>query len=134
MIETNRRDDAQKRMHHVGRIEPPTEPGLDHRDIDILIGKILKHQRDGEFEKRQREARILVDRAQLLDVIEHPARGDLGAIDAGALRQIDQMRFGVEANAQTRGAQAAIEHRGHASLCPWCRRYERRAIADEGYR
>ena len=72
-------------MHHIGRIEPPAEPGLDDGDIDILIGEILEHQRDGEFEKRQREAGMLIDGAQPLDVIEHPSRRDLGAIDARAL-------------------------------------------------
>ena len=57
MIETDRRDHAQQRVHDVGRIEPPAQARFDHRDIDLGLGEVEEHQRDGEFKERQRQIR-----------------------------------------------------------------------------
>src|SRR6266446_9452312 len=54
MIESDRRDHAQNRRDHVGRIEPSPESGFDYRDIDTSIGEIRKHHRNRELEERRR--------------------------------------------------------------------------------
>ena len=45
VIEADRSDDAQKRMHYVGGIEAPAESGLDDGDIDIFIRAFLLSRR-----------------------------------------------------------------------------------------
>ena len=116
VIETDRRDYAQNRRHHIGRIEPPAEPRLDHRALDARLGEVQEHHRHRELEKRERQPRAVVNCAQPLDIIQHLRRRNFGAGDERPLRQVYQVRLGVESGAVAGGAEATVEHRGHRTF------------------
>ena len=116
VVKADRGYHADQRRHHVGRVQAPAKPGLDNREIDRGLGEIQEHQRDRELEKREREIRALVNRTQPLDILQHQPRRHLGAVDPGALGQMNQVGLGVEAAAYSSRAHDRVEHRGHRPL------------------
>src|SRR5208283_5273628 len=69
-----------------------------------------------EFEEGERHAGAVVNRAQPLDVVEHPCCGNFGARDSRPLRKVHQMRLGVQPGAKAGRTEAAVEHRGDRAL------------------
>src|SRR5579862_5056801 len=116
VIETDRRNHAQNRRHYVGRIKPPAKARLDDRYIDVLFGEVQEHHRDGELEKRERKAGAIVNRAQPLDIVEHQRGRNLSSRNPRSLREINQVRLGIESRPITGRAQTTIEHRGDRAL------------------
>src|SRR5262249_54102303 len=92
------------------------QTGFDYGYVHTNLGKIQKHQSDGEFEERQRQPCTLVDVTQPLYIVQHYWRSHLGTVNTGPLGQVHQMRFGVQAASEACRAETSIEHRSDRAL------------------
>src|SRR5260370_37036837 len=56
VVEADRGYYAEQRPQDVSRIEPSAQTGFNHRDVNCGLGKIEKHQGDGDFKKGESQA------------------------------------------------------------------------------
>ena len=98
MVEPNRGNGRDDRMHHVGRVESSAEPDFDHRDVHRRAPEQLEPDRGGDLEEGGVRVEDAVRAQGLDDVANVCHRGDecapidRAAADDEALLEADQMR------------------------------------------
>lgn len=99
VLELDRRDRRNLGRDHVGRVQAPAQPNLDHANVDRLVREIAEAHRGGQFKERGRAEFPLQSRRGLGDAVQVHAevrRRHLARADAETLAQVDQVGAGVE--------------------------------------
>ncbi len=116
VIAADRRHDGHRGIDYVGGIEPSPEADLDDRSIHTPAGEMQKGHDGEDFEEGQIDAAGRRSGPDVGGKADHFRGLDFLRADANALRQVDQVRRGVEADPVPGGAQHRVHHRGDRTL------------------
>ena len=86
------RNHANVRADHIGGVEPPSEPHLDHGNIHPFPGEVQKGHDGRELEERQAQGRLSRSIGDLPDQGDDRGPRDAPFADADSLGEIGQVR------------------------------------------
>ncbi len=116
MIEVDGRDHGEQRPHHVGGVQAPAQPDLQHHPVHGFFGEDQERHRGDGFEI----SGVQIDGVASQQFFDHgvdavegdgePLGGNGKPADADALGGLGEMRRSVESRAQAGGAEAGFDH------------------------
>ncbi len=114
VIEIDRGDHRDRRLHDIGRVEPPAHAYLDNGDVDRGIGECRERHASHSFKERQprlvRGIDEIEERRDLVVGLHEACRRQWFAVDADPFEYRLEMRARVPAGAQVKTAQQGIDH------------------------
>ncbi len=120
VVQPDRGDHRDGRVHDVRRVPRAAHAHLDHRDVDGRVGEHGVRERGERLEVRQRVLVPGVDQVEVgLDLGERGDEAVVGerlAVQADPLGHPLQVRTGVAADPQTQLAQEGVGHPGRGRL------------------
>jgi hypothetical protein len=111
VVERDVCDGRHRRPDHVGRVEPPAEPHLDHADVDADAAEPFERHQRHELEVREGDSRPGEVGPEVVHQRNHDVARDRPPVHADALGEVDEMGRRVETRAIPSGAQDRLDHR-----------------------
>ena len=126
MIQRNIRNNADERLHHIGRIQPPAHPHFQHRKLNALPRKILKRNRRHHLKKTgmpRQFPSLHKPLGHAIDLTVQPGKiivSNLLAIYPNPLIHAQQMRRSIKPRPNSRCPQNRSQQRRRRPLaiCP----------------
>src|SRR5450759_2266934 len=130
MIEPNRRDSGHPGREHVRRVEAAAQPGLDHRKVDLSLGKPVEGESGRHLEKGR--SHFFGGRNPALEKLEDLLLENRLPVDGDALPEINEMRRCVSSDHEPSGAQQRFTGGNDASLAVGAGDMDSRELAVRG--